>query len=34
MENEAEFPTPKKDDVLFAGDKSIWKMDDFIRTRA
>jgi hypothetical protein len=27
MDNQAEFPTPKKEDVLFAGDKTIWKMD-------
>lgn len=33
MENEAEFPTPKKEDVLFASDKSIWKMDAILDFR-
>ncbi len=33
MDDESEFPTPKKEDVLFAGDKSIWKMDAMLDFR-
>jgi hypothetical protein len=33
MENESEIPTPKKGDVLFAGDKSIWNMDAMLDFR-
>jgi len=33
MDNESEFPTPKKEDVLFASDKSIWKMDAILDFR-
>lgn len=27
MDDEAEFPTPKKEDKLFGSDKAIWKLD-------
>jgi hypothetical protein len=33
MADEVEFPTPKKEDVLFAGDQSIWKMDAILDFR-
>jgi hypothetical protein len=27
MDDGSEFPTPKKEDILFASDKTIWKLD-------
>ena|SRR5258708_2561515 len=33
MDNESEFPTPKKEDVLFAGDQGIWRMDAILDFR-
>ena len=33
MDDDSEFPTPKKEDVLFASDKFIWKMDAMLDFR-
>jgi hypothetical protein len=33
MDDESEFPTPKKEDVLFAEDNSTWKMDAMLDFR-
>ncbi len=33
MDDSSEFPTPKKEDILFAGDRTAWQMDAMLDFR-